>query len=118
MTWLALADQETLDEMESSPETITDKETGVERGDTNKTRGGKGRVRRAVKWGSAVNWVGKERVKKSEVDGWCDDKGLVIQDQEEKTEFEEGARECWRRMEELRVEWEERLKKAGHDELS
>jgi 3-keto steroid reductase len=115
MTWLALADQDTLDEMEASPETSTDKKDGV--GKTKKKETG-GRLRRAVKWGSAVNWVGKERVKKSEVEGWSDDKGVAIKDEEEKTAFEASARECWKRMEELRVQWEERLKAAGFDELS
>ena len=115
MTWLALADQDTLDEMEASPETATDKEDGV--GKTRKKEGD-GRLRKAIKWGSAVNWVGKERVKKSEVDGWCDDQGVAISNEDEKTEFEASARECWKRMEELRVQWEQRLKAAGFDELS
>ncbi|QDS74764.1 hypothetical protein FKW77_001469 [Venturia effusa] len=115
MTWLALADQETLDEMEASPDTATDKDTGV--GDDKKI-GTAGRARRAVKWGSAVNWLGNERVKKTEVEGWCDGDGVAIKDEEEKNEFEENARECWKKMEELRAQWEERLIKAGHDELS
>lgn len=115
MTWLALANQDTLDEMEASPDTTADKETGVGK---NKNIGTQGRIRRAVKWGSAVNWIGNERVKKSEVEGWCDGNGVATRDEEEKNKFEEDARECWKRMEELRIQWEERLKKAGYDELS
>lgn len=114
MTWLALADQETLDGMEASPQTAADKETGVNKTEVVKEVN----MRRAVKWGSAVDWVGKDRVKKSEVEGWCDDKGRSIKNEEEKNEFEENARSCWERMEELRIQWEERLKKAGYDELS
>jgi len=113
MTWLALASQDTLDDMEKSDTTSTDGEGGK------KKDGIKGGVmRRAAKWGSAVNWLGKERVKKSEVDGWYDDKGMGITDEREKLAFEESARECWKRMEELRGQWEERLKAAGFDELS
>lgn len=115
MTWLALTEQSTLNEMEASPDTSADKETGVGK---SKQIDAQGRTRRAVKWGSAVNWIGNERVKKSEVEGWCDGNGVAIRDEEEKNDFEETARECWKRMEELRVQWEERLKRAGYDELS
>ncbi|KAE9966357.1 hypothetical protein BLS_007050 [Venturia inaequalis] len=115
MTWLALADQETLDEMEASPDTTADKKTGVGQSERINTEG---RMRRAVKWGSAVNWIGNERVKKSEVEGWCDGNGVAIKDEEEKSKFEENARECWKTMEELRAQWEERLKRAGCDELT
>ncbi|TID15159.1 3-keto-steroid reductase [Venturia nashicola] len=115
MTWLALADQDTLNEIEASPDTTADKETGVGQSKKISTEG---KTRRAVKWGSAVNWIGNERVKKTEVEGWCDGNGVAIRDEEEKSDFEENARECWKRMEDLRIQWEERLKKAGYDELT
>jgi 3-keto steroid reductase len=81
MAWLALADSETLGEMEA------------------KTK---------CKWGSAVNWLGKERVKKTVVEGWVDENGDPAKEKERKS-FEELGRRCWGEMEALRKEWDELL---------
>lgn len=81
------------------------------------------------KWGSATDSGGNERVERTEVDGWGyggiigDAKngmgirkgrrrGAVSLTEEARTEFVQLGRECWQRMEELRLEWEERLKTA------
>jgi 3-keto steroid reductase len=69
----------------------------------------------AIKWGSATNWRGSERVKLTEVDQLYDDKGQSY-GQEARERFFGQGREAWRRMEELRVEWEQRLKDSGYDE--
>jgi 3-keto steroid reductase len=81
MTWLALADAKTLDEIEG------------------KTK---------CKWGSAVNWLGKERVKKTIVDGWATEMGEPVKGKE-RAAFEDLGKRCWAEMEELRKEWERRL---------
>jgi 3-keto steroid reductase len=81
MAWLALADFETLDEMEGKSK---------------------------CKWGSAVNWLGKERVKKTVVEGWVDENGEPAKEKERRS-FEELGRRCWGEMEGLRKEWEELL---------
>jgi 3-keto steroid reductase len=118
MTWLALAQQSTLDEMERpSSSNTTDADTTAEaEGSAKKVHGEE--TRKGAKWGSAVNRLGEERVRKSPVEGWLDDKGRLVKSESEKVEFEELGRECWKRMEELRGEWEERLREAGFDELS
>jgi len=97
--WLALIDQDEIDDMEQ--------------------REGKG------KWGSAVDTMGHERVMRSVVDGWGlggrmgegelkGTKGtrrdFVEVSREDREDFEDVGRECWRQMEGLRVAWEERLK--------
>ena len=87
MVWLALADEKTLDNMDG----------GVQ---------GRG------KWGSAVNWLGKERVKRTVVDGWVDEKGDPVA-KEERLGFERLGKQCWESMEELREEWERRLGDDG-----
>jgi 3-keto steroid reductase len=69
----------------------------------------------SIKWGSATNWRGNERVKATEVHWLYDDKGKS--DGEEKRENFFGlGREVWKRMEEMRGEWEQRLRDAGYDE--
>lgn len=100
--WLALAAQSTLAELEE--------------------QGGKG------KWGSSTDREGSERVIRTEVSGWgwggtvgekADGsmrsnhgrwKGMVDVTDESRAEFEATGREVWKEMEELRVEWEARLK--------
>ena len=97
--WLALADQDELDDMEQ--------------------RDGKG------KWGSVCNRMGHERVMRTAVEGWGlggrmgegdvrnrigtrrDFREVTREDRED---FAELGRECWREMEGLRVAWEERLR--------
>lgn len=96
--WLALASQEYLDAMEEEY--------------------GKG------KWGSAVDWRGRERVTRTEVEGWgfggvvgdvehwgrrARKRGVVDLTEEERQNFELVGRDSWKSMEELRVEWEELL---------
>ncbi|KAI9780776.1 MAG: 3-keto-steroid reductase [Geoglossum umbratile] len=76
----------------------------------------------AGKWGSATDIWGNERVRRTEVGGWG--WGGVVGEEVQRTgrisgaqaltreareEFEGLGRECWRRMEGLRKEWEERL---------
>jgi 3-keto steroid reductase len=107
MVWLALATQESLDC------------AGAE----------------SIKWGSACDIRGNTMVKKTEVDGWGwrgrvegledDDeatgalrkikgrkKGARLVTEESRAEFEETGAGCWRAMEELRGEWEARIKEA------
>lgn len=97
--WLALAKQSTIDTMEE--------------------REG------AAKWGSAVDGWGNERVERTEVDGWG--WGGTIGERPRKgrspyakdltpsdrKHFEQTGKECWERIEALRVEWEKRLNEAG-----
>ena len=98
--WLALASQEELDTLER--------------------RDGKG------KWGSAVDWKGDERVMRTEVEGWGFGgkvrdrpkgemrkgrrRGVKDLSEVEREEFEELGRRCWGQMEDLRKQWEGRLK--------
>lgn len=101
--WLALSSSAMLDEIEENE--------------------GKG------KWGSAVNSWGRERAVRTEVAGWgfggrigevrpkIGRWDLWVNDEEGLKKFEELGRECWARMEELRVEWEERINKAGGEEV-
>jgi len=121
MSWLALAQQSTLDEMEQSshPKDNTTNDTAGKDGSTAKRESVKQkRDRSGAKWGSAVYRLGEERVKKSEVEGWFDRKGNPVESEEEKVQFEELGRECWKRMEGLRREWEARLREKGFDELN
>lgn len=99
MVWIALAKQSTLDTMEE--------------------RDGVG------KWGSATDWQGRERVERTEINGWG--WGGKIGEQKRKgrdphaqdltkerqERFEETGRRCWEEMEKLRIEWEARLRAAG-----
>lgn len=97
--WLALADQEELEDIEQ--------------------REGKG------KWGSVCDRTGHERVMRTVVEGWGlggrmgeekvgnrigSRKGFREVTREDRESFEELGRECWREMEGLRVAWEERLR--------
>ncbi|KAH7135973.1 3-keto-steroid reductase [Dendryphion nanum] len=100
MVWLVLAKQSTLDAMES--------QEGV------------------GKWGSATDWWGRERVDRTEVDGWG--WGGILGEKtrkkgrhphakdlskEDKQTFEKTGKSCWAEMEKLRLEWEARLNDAG-----
>lgn len=98
--WLALASQEELDASEE--------------------RDGKG------KWGSCVNWRGEERVMRTEVEGWGyggkvrdgpkggmrkgRKRGAGGRKEGEREAFEEMGRRCWAEVEQLREEWETRLR--------
>ena len=97
--WLTLVDKEELEDMEQTE--------------------GKG------KWGSACDAMGHERVMRTVVEGWGlggrmgepevgkrkgTRKGLKEVTREDREEFEELGRKCWRQMEDLRMLWEERLK--------
>lgn len=97
--WLALAEKEELEDMEQ--------------------REGKG------KWGSACDAMGHERVTRTVVEGWGlggrmgegdlikrngTRKGTKEVTRDDRVAFEELGRECWRQMEDLRMQWEERLK--------
>ncbi len=75
-----------------------------------------------MKWGSATDTGGNERVMKTEVDGWgwngevgsALDKenmkgrkpGAVALTKEAREDFEVLGGKCWGKMEELREEWE------------
>ena len=76
------------------------------------------------KWGSSTDFQGYERARRTEVEGWgfggkvgdwqvygqgSRKRGAVDFTLEAREEFEELGRECWRQMENLRKEWEERL---------
>lgn len=82
-----------------------------------------------VKWGSSCGFFGCDRPVCTEVEGWgfggvvgpavlqedrCRrrKRGAVDLRGEERVVFEELGRECWRRMEELRVEWDGVLDRA------
>ena len=96
--WLALTDQEELEDMEQ--------------------REGKG------KWGSSSDRAGHERVMRTAVEEWglggkMGEKELGRRKgirpgtrevtNEDREGFEELGRECWRQMEGLRTEWEVKL---------
>ncbi|KAL4808331.1 hypothetical protein BDV18DRAFT_134740 [Aspergillus unguis] len=76
-----------------------------------------------AKWGSAATFTGVSSVASTEVDGWghggvvgrpvvkedrerMRKRGAVDLTSENKERFEELGRECWKFMEELRLEWE------------
>ncbi|KAI9867773.1 MAG: 3-keto-steroid reductase [Trichoglossum hirsutum] len=94
--WVALSPQEQLDDIEAKE--------------------GPG------KWGSSTDMWGNERVRRTEVSGWGWGgvvgertqkagriSGAKALTQEAREEFEGLGRKCWRQMEGLREEWEERL---------
>lgn len=58
-----------------------------------------------AKWGSSADRTGNARVIRTEVEGYG-----VQGESGAMQEFGELGRECWRQMEELRGEWEERIK--------
>ncbi|KAK4154969.1 hypothetical protein C8A00DRAFT_42359 [Chaetomidium leptoderma] len=85
-----------------------------------------------VKWGTSTNFWGECRVKKTEVEGWGWEgkveemvalkkehklagrkSGTVDVTEEKLVEFQELGAKCWKRMEELRAQWEQREKRAG-----
>ncbi|KAI1845983.1 hypothetical protein JX265_000909 [Neoarthrinium moseri] len=93
-----------------------------------------------VKWGSACDRFGNDGPKKSEVEGWgwegkIEDAEAIRQDpsegirrklvgrkwdaveltQEKRYKFEEDAVVCWRRLEELRTQWEDILGKGTYE---
>jgi 3-keto steroid reductase len=97
--WVALAEQSTLDSMEAG---------GAQK----------------AKWGSSTDRWGNERVRRTEIGGWgwrgvvgetdADlmkgrKKGVKELTLEQREEFEATGARCWRKMEELRKEWEDRL---------
>lgn len=98
-TWLALAPQKLLDQLEGTD--------------------GKG------KWGSTVDVWGRERAVRTEVQswGWGGKVGEVrlktgrwdlwVNSEETLKSFEELGERAWREMEALRMEWEGRIEKAG-----
>lgn len=82
-----------------------------------------------VKWGTSTDRWGECRVKKTEVEGWgwegkVEEKGQLKQEhklagrksgavdvtEERLVEFKALGADCWRRMEELRKQWEDREK--------
>ena len=82
-----------------------------------------------VKWGSSCSRNGCDKPVCTEVDGWgfggvvgdhvCEEdrcrrrkRGAVDLTSEEKENFENLGRESWKKMEELRVKWDELLDKA------
>ncbi|EHL01735.1 putative 3-keto-steroid reductase [Glarea lozoyensis 74030] len=97
-TWLALTDNEILEDMED--------------------HGNK-----KAKWGSATNTSGEERVMQTEVEGWgwhgnVDDSGekrigrrrnAIDATKESREDFEVMGGKCWKQLEDLRTTWEEVL---------
>jgi 3-keto steroid reductase len=82
-----------------------------------------------VKWGSSANRFGVGSVSSTEVDGWGHGgvvgtaiveadrnrqrkRGAVDLTKEEKENFEELGRKCWKQMEELRIKWDAILDRA------
>uniref|UniRef100_A0A093XTJ7 3beta-hydroxysteroid 3-dehydrogenase n=1 Tax=Talaromyces marneffei PM1 TaxID=1077442 RepID=A0A093XTJ7_TALMA len=77
-----------------------------------------------AKWGSSTDFWGRLIVASTETDGWGHGgvvdgvhvveadrvrrrrRGMKVASAEDRVRFEELGRECWRRMEELRVEWD------------
>lgn len=96
--WLALVEKEEIEDMEQ--------------------------VEGKSKWGSACDAMGHERVMRTMVEGWGlggrmgegelskrngTRRGTKEVAKEDRERFEELGRECWRQMEDLRMQWEERL---------
>ncbi|KAI1482112.1 hypothetical protein F4774DRAFT_417159 [Daldinia eschscholtzii] len=105
-TWLALADQDSLDELNAE----------------------------RVKWGTSATRSGRVAPKKSEVDGWGWEGKIETRDvlkrdptpgvlhklrgrkwdaedltEDKRMQFEEDGRKCWAELERLRIAWEEAL---------
>lgn len=103
LVWLALSPQSTLDAAEKPY----------------RDRGGG-----HVKWGSSTDFWGRPIVASTEIDGWGHGgvvdgeyavdtdrvrrrrRGMKVATAEDRVRFEEVGRECWRQMEELRLEWD------------
>ena len=101
--WLALASQEELDASENP--------THNQRAGPNATDGvsqGQGKI----KWGSCTDWWGRERARKTEVEGYDLGTAAETKREDEKVAFEELGRACWMQMETLREEWEARIQDA------
>ena len=102
--WLALGSQEELDAMEQGTGGTADSTPVVPSSmakDTNQrieTGRGKG------KWGTSTNRAGRERTRRTEVEGYG-----IGGEQDDQETFEELGRACWQQMEALREEWEVRL---------
>jgi 3-keto steroid reductase len=124
--WAALVEQEVLDSMEGTVGSLSTGDTGIGYKDSEGFVGnGKTYGARKGKWGTCTNWWGEERVRRTEVEGWGWDGAVrevvvgeekkgrkykaVAVTKESREEFEVEAVQAWKFMEELRVEWEERL---------
>ncbi|KAI9714276.1 MAG: 3-keto-steroid reductase [Bogoriella megaspora] len=82
------------------------------------------------KWGSACDPVGNERVARTEVDGWGwggkigelrrkgRKRGARDLTEEDRDAFIDSGRRVWKEMEELREDWEARLRAASVDAMS
>ncbi|KAL9091807.1 MAG: hypothetical protein Q9159_001179 [Coniocarpon cinnabarinum] len=117
--WLALASEGTLAAQETPPPSKSPQDED----DVNLE------TRRAVgKWGSATDAEGRERVERTEVEGWGWSgrvgensvrrlrgrmRGAQNLTKQGREGFEELGRTSWEKMEELRKEWEDRLNAAG-----
>lgn len=97
-TWLVLSSDEELDAACHERSSVAPEMHG---GRINIGGGGVGGGGRPIKWGSSTDRAGREHVIKTAVEGEWEDR------------WEELGRQCWKQMEELRQEWEERL--AGGD---
>ena len=119
--WLALASEETLESFEAplSADVSSGNESKQEQHMI---------AKRASKWGSATDADGRERVERTEVEGWGWEgrpgasgarrmrgrmRGATDLTVEGKQEFENLGVRCWDAMERLRREWEGRLDEAG-----
>ncbi|KAJ5297557.1 hypothetical protein N7508_007806 [Penicillium antarcticum] len=82
-----------------------------------------------VKWGSSCTRSGVDSIASTELDGWGHGgvvgtfvtegdrvrrrkRGAVDLTREQKVEFEGLGRQCWKKMEELRIQWDEILDRA------
>jgi 3-keto steroid reductase len=82
-----------------------------------------------VKWGSSANRLGVASVGSTEIEGWGHGgvvggpfldadrnrrrkRGMVDLTREDKENFEELGRQCWKQMEELRIKWDAILDEA------
>jgi len=131
--WVALADASTLESFEedgnASSSSTTAPKLKDEAGDEDEKGGKRERYKYTGKgkYGSATNGWGVERVERTEVDGWGYDgtmqrverdrlgrwRDAVDLTEERRVEFEEAGRKVWRRMEELRAQWEKRVEDVG-----
>ncbi|KAM5484557.1 3-keto-steroid reductase [Microsporum canis] len=112
--WLSLSPQSTLDSAEAEYARLG---------------GGK------VKWGSSCDRLGRESVASTEVEGWgyggvvgpaileADKmrrrkRGATDTTEKEKTAFIETGRECWKQMEEMRLQWEDILSREEKNSVA
>lgn len=125
--WLATVDPESLAESEQCGEV----KSVLARNKNNKGRG-YGRVvvgnAQRCKWGSASTRLGTELILPTEVEGWAvrgvpnERPALLVgirpdlkepQSKADRDRFDDEAVACWRQMEDLRREWEDRLANAA-----